>query len=504
MKPLFNSVQLHKPKGNKFDLTHEKKLSCNMGELIPAYIQEVIPGDKFRVNTEMLLRCAPMIAPMMHRVNVYMHYFFVPNRLVWSNWETYITGGVDGLQVPTFPTLTLTNALKAQFGLGTLADYLGIPDHEGQTIIHAPVINALPFRAYQLIWNEFYRDQTLQTAAAITKNDTVAAGTEFTDTLALRMRCWEKDYFTSAMNATQRGSAVVLPSTPNYKSTTTVDFSGNVSAGQAITTGPGGTNDVAITGNGQTLKIKNLNGVDITVNDLRRATRLQTWLEKNMLAGSRYAENTLAHFGVRGSDARLQRPEFLGGGKSPVVISEVVSTVKETSNPQGTMSGHGVSVGNQMGFTKRFEEHGFIIGILSTMPKTAYQQGIPRMFTKADRYDYFWPELAQIGEQAIKQKEIYYSWTGTDTQNNTFGYAPRYSEYKFNNSTVHGDFKSTLNFWHMGRIFGSEPGLNSSFVQSNPTGRIWAVNDNSDHLWIQLLNKVSAYRLMPVFGTPTL
>ena len=168
------------------------------------------------------------------------------------------------------------------------------------------------------------------------------------------------------------------------------------------------------------------------------------------------------------------------------------------------MTGHGISVGSNHGFVRRFEEHGFVIGICSVLPKTAYQQGIHRMFSKADRYDYFWPEFAQIGEQAIKQKELYMKYVGTDTQNNTFGYTPRFAEYKHNNSSCHGDFRSTLNYWHMGRIFGSEPGLNATFLQANPTGRIWAVNDSSDHLWMQVYHNIKAFRLMPVFGTPIL
>ena len=502
MKPIFQQVKVTRPKGNVFDLSHEKKLSFNMGELIPIYIQEIVPGDKFKVQSEMLVRCAPMLAPMMHRVNLYTHFFFVPNRLVYKNWPAYITGGSDGLANPTFPTLTLTDALKAQFGNGTLADYMGIPDHEGQTIVNAPVINALPFRCYQKIYNEFYRDQTLQAEVPITDNDTVAAGTEFSETMALRYRCWEKDYFTSALPWTQRGNPVNIPTTVNYKSNSTV----HKTNGAAATAGP-------LTADGSAhlmdnapsqARIENISSVDITINDLRRASKLQQWLERNALGGSRLIEVIATHFGVKSSDARLQRPEFLGGGKSPIVISEVVSSVKETTNPQGTMTGHGISVGSNHGFVRRFEEHGFVIGICSVLPKTAYQQGIHRMFSKADRYDYFWPEFAQIGEQAIKQKELYMKYVGTDTQNNTFGYTPRFAEYKHNNSSCHGDFRSTLNYWHMGRIFGSEPGLNAAFLQANPTGRIWAVNDSSDHLWMQVYHNIKAFRLMPVFGTPIL
>lgn len=503
MKPLFNQVKLKKPRTNAFDLSQEKKLSLNMGELVPIMIQEVLPGDRFKVTSEMLIRMAPMLAPMMHRVNAYTHFFFVPNRLVYDEWQNYITGGADGTLAPAFPVINLTEALKAQFAVGLLPDYMGVPVPPAGVITQPLAINALPFRAYQLIYNEYYRDQTLTTAVALTKNTTVAAG-EQTAITTLRKRAWEKDYFTSALPWTQRGSEVSLPQTVTYKNPPDITYTGVVTAGEAIQAQTGGvTGRWKASSSPQVSIIDNITSIDITINNLRRALKLQEWLERNALGGSRYIEQILSHFGVRSSDARLQRPEFLGGGKTPVVISEVVSTVKEITNPQGNMAGHGLAVGRNNGFTKYFEEHGYIIGIMSVLPRTSYQNGLPRMYSKADRYDWYWPEFAHLGEQAILKKELFYDIAAANNDT-TFGYTPRYAEYKFNNSSVHGDFKTTLNFWHMGRIFTATQPLNAAFVEADPTNRIFAVVDSSDKLYVQLYNDIKAIRPMPVFGTPML
>jgi hypothetical protein len=508
MKPLFNAVKVEAPKRNLFDMSYEKKLSCNMGELVPFMCQEILPGDKFNVSDEMLVRLAPMIAPMMHRVNIYKHYFFVPNRLTWDNWQNFITGGPDGTLAYNHPLMPLTEATKANWGVGSLADFLGIPVPQTGTLANTVNVNALPFRAYQTIWNEYYRDQTLQTAATVNHTDGMETGAGLTDAWVLRKRCWEKDYFTSSLPWTQRGAAVSLPNTPLFRNPPVFTSGADPGTGIAIQTIAGNPWGIKPAGGGQVTKIDNITGIDISIINLRRATRLQTWLEKNAVAGSRYIEQLLVHWGVKSSDARLQRPEYLGGGKQPVVISEVVSMVKEATNPQGTLAGHGISAGAGAGFSRYFEEHGWVIGIMSVMPRTAYQQGLPKQFIKGDKFDYAWPELAHIGEQAVLNQELYTEWITTDHNVETFGYMPRYSEYKFNNSTVHGDFKTTLNFWHMGRIFSSLPALNAAFVTADVQGqgcyRTFAVNDGSDHLWIQLYCRVKALRPLPMWGTPML
>ena len=241
-----------------------------------------------------------------------------------------------------------------------------------------------------------------------------------------------------------------------------------------------------------------------TINELRRAFQLQKWLERNARSGSRYTEVLRAHFGVKSSDARLQRPEYLGGGRQKVSISEVLQTSETSENsPQGEMAGHGISIGNTNRFKAFFEEHGYVMGIMSVLPRTAYQQGIPKHLQKFDRFDYYWREFAHIGEQEIKYSEIMVRNT-SQGNNATFGYAPRYAEYKYIPSTVHGDMKDTLRAWHLGRYFETVPALNASFVKADPSTRIFNVQGNYHHLWAHIYNNVKAIRPMPVFGEPGL
>jgi hypothetical protein len=241
-----------------------------------------------------------------------------------------------------------------------------------------------------------------------------------------------------------------------------------------------------------------------SINDLRQAFRLQEFLEKNARGGSRYIEVIKSHFGVTSSDARLQRPEYLGGGKSPVTISEVLQTsdpVNQDSTPQGNMAGHAINVGGGNRFTYRAQEHGYIIGIMSIMPKTAYFQGTPKHFTKFDKFDYYFPSFAHLGEQPILTGEL---WTqGTVKDDQIFGYTPRYAEYKHQLSSVHGEFKTSLKYWHMAREFETQPYLNEEFINANPTKRIFAVTDESDEaIYAHIHHDLKARRLMPYFGTP--
>lgn len=507
MASIFSSIQLRRPRFNKFNLSHERKMSLQMGNLYPMYVEEIVPGDKFRVRSEIMLRFAPLLAPVMHRVNVFTHYFFVPNRLLWDEWEDFITGGRLGTAEPVPPRIRIGADTFAKFSVGSLADYLGLPVVGGDPDPNEIFISALPFRAYQLCYDEYYRDQNLEAALDISKaSGTIPAGAELDKITELRVRAWEKDYFTSALPFAQRGGSVEVPlsddptvQTEAYRVSTGLPFtqSGDLTIG--------GSSNVLMTGSASEDGGVHLGaeGYGIDVNSLRRSVRLQEWLEKNARGGARYVEQILSHFGVRSSDARLQRPEYLGGGKTPVVISEVLSTFQdETGNPQGTMAGHGISFGTTNGFRRGFEEHGFVIGIMSVLPKTAYQQGIHRMFSRFDKFDYYWPEFAQIGEQEIKNKEIYYAADVSEPEG-TFGYQSRYAEYKYGCSTVHGAFRGNLSFWHMGRIFASQPSLNDDFVKSDPTTRIFAV-ETGDHLYCQLYNRVDALRPMPYFGTPTI
>ena len=514
---LFNVVKPNRPGRNPFDLSHERKMSLNMGDLVPILVQDVLPGDKFKVRTESMLRLAPMLAPIMHRVNVYIHYFFVPNRLVWSNWEDFITGGVDGTEEPTYPKIEITSVNKGFYQKGSLSDYLGIPVNGGSVTQNLEA-SMLPFRAYHSIYNEYYRDQNLTDPVAINLGSST-----YTGMTALKKRAWEKDYFTSALPWTQRGGEVTVPIggevtyTPEYLSTSNIlnsdgspPSSGNIAASGVGSLIDSGTTNSRIE-NIDSSTVYNVEDASLSINDLRESVALQRWLEANARGGARYIEQIFSHFGVISSDARLQRPEYLGGGKSPVVISEVLSqseTEDASGNPlgfTGDMAGHGISVGNTNKFEKYFEEHGYVMGIMSILPRTSYQQGLPRHFQKFDKLDYGWPEFANIGEQAILNGELYHDWSNTVDKDGTFGYQSRYAEYKYKESSVHGDFRDDLYHWHMGRIFDSAPALNTSFIESDPTHRIFTVETESVHkIYAQIYNDVLAIRPLPKYGTPRL
>lgn len=531
MSKLFNSVAIRRPQKAKFDLSHERKFSFNMGKLVPILVQEILPGDKFRVNTEVMLRFAPMLAPIMHRVNVTTHYFFVPTRLLWDEWEPFITGGVDGLAQPIPPYATTQDLFDGNFlQPGDLTDFMGIPSVDpaapnplGESI----PVSVLPMRAYLQIYNDYYRDQTLSPEQVFSKTggqQTLASG-QIPLYGTLLDRAWEKDYFTSALPFAQRGPSVDVPLAGEgqvvYKPTSDIfTFDGTPIPGTHgdLNTTTGAVGNLRITNAGAggiDGRIENIDTIElmssgVTINDLRRSVRLQEWLEKNALGGARYVEQNLVHFNVRSSDARLQRSEYLGGGRTPVVISEVLSTVTQVDvEPLGTMGGHGRSIGNQNGFNRFFEEHGYVIGIMSVLPKTAYQQGLPRLFSRFDKLEYAFPSFAHIGEQEILNKELFYdSLAQADPlldPNATFGYQSRYSEYKYQCSSVHGDFKTNLAYWHMGRIFDAQPVLNAAFVQSDPTDRIFAAQEVATaKMWCHIYHNMSAIRPLPYFGTPTL
>jgi len=500
MKNLFNSIKLTKPQKNSFDLSHDVKLSTKMGQLTPILTLECVPGDKFNLGCESLVRFAPMIAPVMHRMDVSMHYFFVPNRILWNNWEKFITDANSGVVAPYF--IWDGNPIDSY---AKFFDYMGIPPNNGGSVTDQN-LNALPIAAYQCIYNEYYRDQNLQTPVDYKLNDGSNNSRLISTFGKLRNRAWEHDYFTSSLPFAQKGAAVDIPiglvegDLPVYlNSSNGTSLNGTPSSVNVAA--QGGRTDVPA--DSLYADTSNAEIEPTTINDLRRAFRLQEWLEKNARGGTRYIESILSHFGVRSSDARLQRPEYITGVKTPVVISEVLNTTGQTDGlPQGNMAGHGLSISSGKSGSYYCEEHGYIIGIMSVMPKTAYQQGIPKTYLKNDTLDYYFPSFANIGEQPVTKNELY---AYTSNANDTFGYVPRYAEYKFMPSRVAGEFRTTLDYWHLGRIFATEPNLNSTFIECNPddTTRIFAVEDDTDPLYCHVYNKIQAVRPMPKYGTPS-
>lgn len=493
-------------KRNKFNLSHYKLTTFDQGQLIPCGVLEVLPGDTFQMSTSALIRVTPLLAPVMHPVQVRVHHWYVPYRLVWDNFEKFITGGPDGFDASVFPTKTNSPGVKS------LADYLGLPT--GTSITYS----ALPTRAYQLIFNEWYRDQDLVTLANMVTTDGNDTGTSST----LQSVAWEKDYFTSARPWLQKGPEVTIPlvgeapikgigvaptsTVPvagplTHKESTGVDRSYANSFAGAQWASSIGLEATDGTANADPKVFADLTGVGAAnINDLRLAFALQRYEEARARYGSRYTEY-LRYLGVRSSDARLQRPEYLGGGKQTIQFSEVLQTTPDVADPDtgvGDLKGHGIGAMRSNRFRKFFEEHGVILSLISVKPRTMYTQGVPRMFSRRTKEDFWQKELEHIGQQEIANKEIYAAAAAPD---GVFGYQDRYDEYRRQESQVTGEFRTTsLDYWHMARQFAAEPVLNSSFVQSNPTKRIYAEQtDNS--LWVMINHRVTARRMLSRTGT---
>lgn len=513
-KNIFNTVKIAKPGKSVFDLSHDVKMSLKFGTMYPTVVMETVPGDSFSLSCESLLRFAPLVAPVMQRIDVFMHYFFVPNRLVWPGWENFITQQPYDGTPPVHPFVTADTA-SVNAIIGKAMSYFGIGSNNS-SFPDPPdglLLNPIPFAAYQMIYNEYYRDQNLCPEV----NFTLANGdntSDLDDLTTLRVRAWEHDYFTSALPFAQKGPQVAIPFEADVVLKDDVTMSGKFMRSLDHTIGDTGTvtqagvtPNLAVTlgGVGHVYdpqgSLEVVNG-ESSINDLRRAFRLQEWYEKQARGGTRYIESILAHFGVKSSDARLQRPEYITGTKSPVSISEVLSSNGDESGNLGDMGGHGISVttGNYGKFYA--EEHGTIIGIMTVLPRTGYATQTNKLFFKvSDPFEYYWPEFANIGEQEIRNKEIFLRAT---TPEGIFGYIPRYAEYKYMNSRVAGDFGSSLAFWHQARFADETTALNQEFIECNPRTDIFAVDDGTDYLWAHVYHKIRAVRPMPYFGTPTI
>jgi len=512
----FNSINVFAPKRNKFDMSHEKKLTLDMGYLVPTFCQQVLPGDSWKVQTELMLRFLPMLAPIMHRIKVYTHYYFVPNRLVWDEWEPFITGGTDGDLTPEMPHWFTSDS--AYFGKGTLSDYLGI-ETPPQGAIWDFKHQVLPFRAYQQIYNDYYRDpnddsQLIDYYKGSGAINTGPGGQTNQENFhyTLRKRSWAKDYFHGALPWAQRGDQAIMPMSGTIQSQLVAkDSDGNPIGSEDITTGALG--DVQAGTNTTTFESVDNDAIDgsFTINDLRASVKLQEWLEKMARGGARYVEQILTHFGEVSPDQRLQRAEFLGGGSQNVVISEVLSTTQSTAEnqPLGEFAGHGISVGTQNRFQKkRFKEHGYVIGIMSIMPTPQLMNGSERHFFYQDKLDYAWPTFANLGEQSVYKGEVKMPYTnsfGEERHRQTFGYQPRYAEYKWAKSTIHGEFRDTLKYWHMARDYTNENPNIYGFFEYDGDKRIFAVQEaDENNIIANVYHKASALRALPYYGTPKL
>lgn len=508
-------------KRSAHNLSSTRLLTCNMGELVPIGATEVLPGDTVQHATSLLVRASPLLAPVMHPVHIRVHHWFVPYRLVWANgiddsWEAFITGGHDGLDASVFPTISFNN-----IALGTLGDYLGVTP----LVASARSISALWFRAYALIWNEWYADQDLDTKLTID----LTGGVDSTTNTTLKNVAWEKDYFTSSRPWTQKGPAVSLPlgtranvlgigifdqgsvpttnvtvkesdaTTTEYATAWTVDPSAGAGADNkteawirqnATTTYPDIYADLS-------------SATAATINELREALAIQRYEEARARYGSRYTEY-LRYLGVRSSDARLQRPEYLGGGRETIQFSEVLQTSVTTSGTPstgvGSLLGHGIGAVRSNRYRRFFEEHGVVLSLMSVLPKTIYVNGTSKHLIKTAKEDYWQKELQHIGQQSILNKETYSAHT---TPDGVFGYQDRYDEYRRTESTVHGDFRTTLAHWHLGRVFASDTALNATFVGSNPATRIYQ-SATADTLLVMGYHSMQARRLVSKEGTSSI
>ena len=482
------------PGRTAFDLSYEKKFTCDMAQLIPVMCDEVVPGDIFQIGAQAVIRFQPLVAPILHEVNMYVHYFFVPYRLLWDDWEDFISGGVDGTFADPIPEWEPTNT-----AVGSLWDFFGFPtgvDPDGAYPID------FPRRAYNFVWNEYYRDETLQTEVALT-NETILN------------RDWEKDYFTSSLPWQQRGTSPALPiSGLSSAKWVTGDFvNATPAAASGFSTVASTPKMQVVNGSGNAipnaLAFFNKNVVDLSsattfdIADLRLAFQIQKWMERNARAGARYTEFLRSHFGVSPRDERLQRPEYVGGCKAPVIISEVLQTSStDATSAQGNLAGHGLTVANQYCGKYHAEEFGLIIGIMSVMPRSAYSQGIDRQWLRRTKYDFYFPEFANLSEQAIINAEIYATGVLADNQN-IFGYQGRYDEMRTKNNLIVSQMRSTFDYWHLGRQFSSAPSLNASFVSCVPRKDIFAV-PTEPGLIVSFGNVVKAIRPLPYMSNPGL
>jgi len=495
MNRIYQRTGSIKPGRSVFNLSYEKKFTGDMGVLYPIMCDEVIPGDVFTLGYECVLRAMPLVAPIIHQIDIVVHYFFDPYRLLFDDWEIFITGDTDGLDATTLPTWDPSGA--PQVGDGTLWDFLyGIhgtqPDADSNPL-------DFPRRAYFHIYNEYYRDQNL-----ITEIDwTAAPGTDVKDESLMKI-AWEKDYFTAAATDQQRGTAPALPISGTTNAVWPAAGGANQTTMSYDTTAspfpPFHANDKDALEN-NTVDFSGATTFDVA--DLRLAIQIQRWQERNMRAGVRYEEFIKAHYGVRPGDDRLDRPEYIGGAKQPVIVSEVLQTESsDATTPQGTLAGHGISTDRRKIGTYRANEFGLIMGFMSIRPKPAYDQGLNRQWLRNTRYDFYSPEFANLSEQGILQREIFIDAVKANNET-LFGYAGHWDEMRTKPNMLHGLMHTGESFdhWHIARQFGAAPTLNETFVEMTPRDDAWAAPSEPQFI-CNYANIIKAARPMPEISEP--
>lgn len=511
MKHQFSEVPHANIQRSSFDRSHGFKTTFDAGKLIPILVDEILPGDTVNLNMTGFARMATPIFPVMDNAFMDTHFFAVPVRLLWDNWQKFNgeqTNPGDSIDY-TVPTMT---APAGGYDNESLSDYFGIP-----TKIAGLEHSSLWHRAYNLIFNEWYRDQNLQDSITTSTSDSPDSPSDY----VIQRRGKRHDYFTSCLPWPQKGDAVSLPLSGNAD----IKY-GDTLAGSSLTDyyyQPRTDGSIAANYPGYGTETSNIHvqGVNTThnlvadltsvtaatINELRESFAIQHLLEKTARAGSRYTEIIKGHFGVTSPDARLQRPEYLGGGSSPIIVTPIEQTSSsDTTSPQGNLAAMATSTLNGHGFTKSFTEHCVLIGLVSVRADLTYQQGLDRMFSRSTRYDFFWPALANIGEQAVLNKEIYAD--GTTADEDIFGYQERWAEYRYKPSKITGKFRSndaqSLDAWHLSQEFASLPTLGADFIEENPPlDRVVAVPSEPHFIFDSYMRMKSA-RPMPVNSVPGL
>ncbi|AZL82753.1 major capsid protein [Apis mellifera associated microvirus 48] len=490
-------------KRSKFNLSHSNLLTLDMGQLVPLGCpMEVLPGDTIEHVVSLLCRAMPLQTPPMHRVRMKIHHWYVPHRIIMDDWEDFITGGPDGNDATVFLTISLAAVAEK-----SLADYLGVP------VGFTGPVSALPFRAYAKIFNENYRDQDLVTAVAMS----TGSGVDATTNTTLLNTAWDKDYFTTSRPWEAKGPTVTVP----FATTAPIKSSGSSLSVRGAAGGMTTWNTTGAIGNSPTNVAATAAGAinlgangttiaamyadlaassSVDINTVREAFALQRYQEARARYGSRYTEY-LQYLGIRNpSDARLQRPEYLGGGVQNLSFSEVLQTASTTAAEDGvgTLYGHGIGAMRSNRYRKFFEEHGYIVSLLHVLPETMYPQGLFRTWNRRVKEDFWQKELQHIGQQPVLMKEVYALGAGPDT---TFGYQDRYDDYRRMESRVHGEFMSTLSDWHFARLLAAQPTLNGAFVTADPTKRPFQAQGTNSTLLVQARHRVAARRMVAASGT---